>query len=76
MIPKGEIVVNLLEFLSSKPAEVLVHGSCRKSFACSSELKKTLNCSSNIPQRREIFVVQVAVFHGKLCLFVCMSCIK
>jgi len=31
---------NLLEFLSSEPAEVLVHGSCRKSFTRSNELKK------------------------------------
>ena len=42
---------DLLEFLSGEPAEVLVHGSCRKSFTRSSELKKKLQLEDPTERR-------------------------
>jgi len=67
---------NLLEFLSSDPAEVLVHGSCRKSFTRSSELKKIKLQLEYPTERRDLRCASGGLSWKTMCFFVCMSCIK
>ena len=66
---------NLLEFLSSEPAEVLVHGSCRKSFTRSSELKK-IELQLEYPTEARSSLCKWPFLWKTVCFFVCMSCIK